>query len=274
MTIEMDILTAAPWQMTFGERSALEGMLSQLQPKLSIEIGTAEGGSLRRVARHSGHVHSFDLVTPAPEVQALDNVSFHTGDSHALLRELLAELEEKGENVDFVLVDGDHTPDGVEQDMRDLLGSAAIGRTVILAHDTLNDEVREGLERIDYGAEPKLIHSDLDFVGGHLSRGGDFANQLWGGIGLFVVGDPSSDSVADTGAGGFHDLFELVAPVRDALAGGGAPAPVPATADGEGLRRRAEAAERELASVTRSASWRVTAPLRAAKRAAGRSRDA
>ena len=36
----------------------------QLQPELAIEIGTAEGGSLRRVAHHSTHVHSFDLVEP------------------------------------------------------------------------------------------------------------------------------------------------------------------------------------------------------------------
>ena len=96
----IDILKASPWQMTYGERSALEGILSQLKPKVSIEIGTAEGGSLRRVARHSGHVHSFDLVTPDSSVQELENVTFHTGDSHALVPELLAKLAGEGGAVD------------------------------------------------------------------------------------------------------------------------------------------------------------------------------
>lgn len=275
MPDQIEILNASPWQMTFGERAAMEGILTQLRPRLSIEIGTAEGGSLRRVAANSGHVHSFDLVEPAAEIMELPNVTFHTGDSHALVPQVLGELAEKGEIVDFVLVDGDHTPDGVEKDMRDLIASDAISRTVMLAHDTLNDEVREGLERIDYTAEPKVVYADLDFVGGHLSQEGVFKNQLWGGIGLFVVDAEGALNINPGAATGFYDLFELVAPVRDSLADAGTPAPAPAATAPSGellddLRRRATAAERELQSVRHSASWRVTAPLRAAKQAAKR----
>jgi hypothetical protein len=271
MAGQIDIFDPTPWQMTFGERSALEGILSQLKPSLSLEIGTAEGGSLRRVAKHSGHVHSFDLVAADPAVQKLDNVTFHTGDSHALLAEVLAELEKEGTNVDFVLVDGDHTPDGVERDMRDLLASEAIGQTVILAHDTLNDEVREGLVRVDYAAEPKVVHADLDFVGGHLSEGGAFENQLWGGLGLVVVDAEGSLDLAGAVESGFYDLFELIAPVRDSLVAG-APAGAAADEEAAGLRAEAAAARSELDAITKSASWRLTAPLRAAKQAVGERR--
>ena len=52
-----------PWQMEPGERAALEGLLCEVRPNLSIEIGTAEGASLRLLAKYSGHVHSFDLAT-------------------------------------------------------------------------------------------------------------------------------------------------------------------------------------------------------------------
>ncbi|MDX6654331.1 MAG: hypothetical protein QOH18_1041, partial [Solirubrobacterales bacterium] len=220
--------------------------------------------------------HSFDLVEPAPEIMELANVTFHTGDSHALVPQVLGELAEKGENVDFVLVDGDHTPDGVEKDMHDLFASDAISRTVMLAHDTLNDEVREGLERIDYGAEPKVTWADLDFVGGHLSKDGPFKHQLWGGLGLFIVDADGSLNVNPGEATGFYDLFELIAPVRDSLAGAAAPAApaeVPSGALLDDLRRRATAAEHELRSVRHSASWRVTAPLRAAKQAAKRRQE-
>ncbi len=271
MANQIDIFDPAPWQMTFGERSALEGILSQLKPNLSLEIGTAEGGSLRRVAKHSGQVHSFDLVPSDPEVQKLENVTFHTGDSHALLPEVLAELAKEGAGVDFVLVDGDHTPDGVESDMRDLLASDAIRQTIVLAHDTLNDEVREGLARVDYAAEPKVVHADLDFVGGHLSEGGDFENQLWGGLGLVVIDAEGSLDLAGAVESGFYDLFELIAPVRDSLVAG-VPAAAGPDQEAADLRAEAAAARSELDAVTRSASWRVTAPLRAAKQALGERR--
>lgn len=183
-----EILEAESWQMTLGERAALEGLLSQLRPQLAIEIGTAEGGSLRHISSHSEWVHSFDLVH-STVAEELPNVTPHVGDSHVLLPKVLDELAQQERNVEFVLVDGDHTADGVERDMLDLLSSDAIRRTLIVVHDTMNDEVRAGLKRIDYAANPKVVLSDLDLVGGHLSFGGPFHHQLWGGLGLVVVDD-------------------------------------------------------------------------------------
>jgi hypothetical protein len=243
----VEIFDPSPWQMTLGERAALEGVLSQLHPRLAVEIGTAEGGSLRRIAAHSGHVHSFDLVRPDPSMADLENVTLHTGDSRVLLAKALEGFAERGDNVDFALVDGDHTADGVEHDMRQLLASEAVSRTVIVAHDTLNDDVRAGLRRIDYASDPKVAYFDLDFVGGHLSRGGDFDGQLWGGFALVLVDvkprQPSTESQ-------FYDLFDLFSIARQALLGGGD-------------SRQAQA---QLEQIQRSASWRITAPLRAAKR--------
>jgi hypothetical protein len=274
----IDIFRPSPWQMTFGERAALEGILAQLQPSLTIEIGTAEGGSLQRIAHHSQRVHSLDLVAPQLQAAALENVTFHTGDSHVLLPELLGQLAADGVNVDFVLVDGDHSADGAERDLRDLLASEAIGRTVIVLHDTLNDMVREGFGRIDYAAEAKVAYADLDFIGGHLGYGGPFHHGLWGGMGIVVV-DAGGDRIsvgADDG-GRFYDLFELLSPVRDALlaheatggaVGSGNVAAAIGTSRAELDRARGEAAASRhwLEELQRSASWRVTAPLRAAKR--------
>jgi hypothetical protein len=255
----IDILTAADWQMTFGERAAIVGFLSELKPRLAIELGTAEGGALARIAEHSVEVHSFDLVAPNPEVAALANVTVHTGSSHVLLPRFLRELEARGADVDFVLVDGDHTAAGVERDVRDLLASPAVRRTLILVHDTLNDEVRAGLRRSEFAANPKVAHVELDFVGGHLSDGGPFDKELWGGLGLIVVGD-GSDPTAQIAEGlRFHDLFELMSSARDALVAerGGAPAP-PAAA----LLRRAKRSR---------AATRLRAARHALRRRASRS---
>src|SRR5438445_13898392 len=102
--------------MSLGERAALEGVLSQLKPALSFEIGTAEGGSLRCIARHSAEVHSFDLVAPEHDVASSANVILHTGDSHELLPAELARCAEPGRNLDFVLVDGDPSAEGGRRD--------------------------------------------------------------------------------------------------------------------------------------------------------------
>jgi hypothetical protein len=284
-----ELLTTSPWQMTLGERSALEGVLSQTKPSLSIEIGTAEGGSLRRILAHSTQVHSFDLVKPAEAILELPGVTLHTGDSHVLLGEFLTELERDHVNVDFALVDGDHTAEGVRRDMEALLSSPAVGRCVILIHDTSNEIVREGLERVDYASHPKIVRRDLDFVAGHLSETGAFANQLWGGLGLLVIDDRHDPVPKDVPVESeFYTGFELLSLARESLRdsvvdperdGPSAPDAGPAgeqvgetTDQQQAVAEELRRARETLHSVTSSASWRLTEPLRAIKRAVNRQR--
>jgi hypothetical protein len=277
----IEILAPSDWQMTFGERAAIEGILSQLRPRVAVEIGTAEGGSLQRIAYYSERVHSFDIVRPQLPLESLPNVSVHTGDSHVLLPKVLAELASEGINVDFALVDGDHSADGAERDLRDLIASDATMRTVIILHDSLNDDVRAGFKRIDYAAEPKVVYADLDFIGGHLSHQGPFHHELWGGLGIVVLDRGGQELTPPEGDNSrFYDLFEMLSPVRDALVlrdehgepvGPGTVAEAIGTTREELERTRGEAvmARRWLEELQSSASWRVTAPLRAAKRRFG-----
>jgi hypothetical protein len=219
-----------PWQMSYGERAALVGLVADLRPDVAIEIGTAEGGSLRRLARHAGHVHSFDLSEPDPALRELDNVTFHVGDSHSLLPQVLAQLAQEGVNVGFVLVDGDHSADGVARDMRDLLGSPAIARTGIAIHDTMNPEVRRGLESVEYDGWPKVRHVELDCVAGQHFREELEGGSLWGGLGLVIVdvdaprphGQPARQQR-------YHDTHGQILLARQAAAPAPAPAPAPAS---------------------------------------------
>lgn len=273
----IELLSPSVWQMTLGERAALEGILAQLKPSLSIEIGTAEGGSLRRIAAHSGEVHSFDLVKPAAPVTQLSNVKLHTGDSHVLLAEYLAELGRASVNVDFALVDGDHTAEGVREDLNALLSSNAVGRCVILIHDTANEIVRDGLERVRYRDYPKIAQLDLDFLAGHLSNQGPFHHQLWGGLGLIVVDSgPDVSRRAELPASQFYSSFEVFSAIRDGLVESehrGLTASPRDVVDLSGpserevvLSRDLKEAHAVLDSITQSVSWRATAPLRDLKR--------
>ncbi len=153
----------------------------------------------------------------------------HTGDSHELLPAFLAELAEAGRNVDFALVDGDHSAAGVRADVEALLDSPATSQTVIAIHDTANEDVRRGLDAVHYRAFPKVVYVDLDFVPGRVCRYPELRHEIWYGLGLVVV-DASRPVYADpdqpppftgTWRGGceprFYPAPPLLAAVREAI---------------------------------------------------------
>jgi hypothetical protein len=192
-----DLLLGENWQMSPGERAAIEGLLAHLSPALSIELGTFRGGSLRRIAAHSRAVHSFDMTLQVDRGE-FPNVTFHIGDSHALLSGVLAEIESAGERVGFALVDGDHSSGGARQDVLDLLESPALSSGVIVMHDTANEAVRRGLESVPYEQHAHIALVDLDFVpsvppAGRLQDG-------WGGLGLILLEEHRSGAMIRTDA--------------------------------------------------------------------------
>jgi hypothetical protein len=297
--------------MSRGERAAVRGVLSTLKPRLSVEIGSAEGACLQELARYSGEVHSFD-VTP-PRLAQGENVVLHTGDSHELLPAFLAELAEQGRTVDFAIVDGDHSPEGVRRDVEDLLDSPAVLDTVILVHDTANELVRSGLDAVPFGAWPKVAHVELDWVPGRLFAEPALRNELWFGLGLVVTRSaegrydgrpvyeprfhPSAPLLAEIRAivtareldpprvGSarqeaealrVHELRHRVWELETRLwelenAPGGLPADELQRTLADAVADRQRAAA-ALSAVTGSASWRMTEPLRALKRLATRRR--
>jgi hypothetical protein len=284
---QVDIVADSPWQMSFGERAALEGLLIQLKPRLSIELGTAEGGSLDRIAFHSDEVHSFDLVAPQLSVAEASHVTIHTGDSHEMLPIQLDRFAEEGRNVAFALVDGDHSSAGVRQDIEDLLNSPAIGLTVILIHDTANPVVRAGLDAIRYTTWPKVVHVDLDFVAGYMFQEERLRYELWGGLGLILT--DSSRATRESGESEpviqerYYPAGPLYATLRDQLLIQESQQPpkdveLPSAdiCDSESSEQRMVALEAEVLRLTsvsahheglwndmmHSVSWKITSPLR------------
>ncbi len=253
--------------MAPGERAALSGVVQLLQPSLSIEIGTAEGGSLGMVSLASEEVHSFDLQRHSSLTsERFPNVVFHTGDSHELLPKVLDELSKSGQNVDFALVDGDHSAEGVQTDVESLLRSPSVGLSAILVHDTLNHRVRQGLENVDYQAFDKIRFVDLDFVPGRVMREGPVKDEYWSGLGLIVTGG-GLDLHQPWSAYAVPHVYEGFS---TALAAAGE------NSDPLSLGRISEleqelAVQRDILELIESSwSWRLTAPLRAAKRLARR----
>lgn len=170
-------------EMAYAEQAALEGVLSILRPQLSLELGTFRGGSLARIAAHSAEVHTFDLASHVAE--PLKDVTYHVGDSRVTLPPVLSALSRDGRNVDFALVDGDHSRAGVEADMTNLLTSDAVAATVIILHDCANEGVRDGARGAILRA-PHLAYADLSFVAPAVAPS-SLLSESWGGLGIVVV---------------------------------------------------------------------------------------
>jgi hypothetical protein len=201
-------------QMSFGERAAVEGLLGQLRPGLAVEIGTAEGGSLRRICGHAAEVHSID-VSHEPLGEAPGNATLHTGPSAKLLPGLLESFAAEGRTVDFALVDGDHSFEGVAGDLGALLASSAARRTVILVHDSMNAEVRAGIESVGLDSHRHVVYFELDFVPGYVYRIGAAANTAWGGLALVVTGAERSPAYAESARQPlYHEPFEALQRLR------------------------------------------------------------
>ena len=59
----LEIFEDPVWQMSRGERAAVEGVLASLRPDMAIEIGSMEGACLRRIAASgSGDVPELNVI--------------------------------------------------------------------------------------------------------------------------------------------------------------------------------------------------------------------
>jgi hypothetical protein len=202
------------WQMSFGERAALEGLLAQVRPALAIEIGTAAGGSLERLAAHSGEVHSLDLSHEPLTRRLPAHVHLHTGPSAELLGPLLERFSDDGREVGFVLIDGDHSFEGVADDLATTLRSSATARAAILVHDTMNAEVRAGIESVHPESWEKVVYYEPDFVPGYVFAAGPVRNQAWGGLGLIITDRVRSAAYAAPRQSLCYEPFALIQAAR------------------------------------------------------------
>jgi hypothetical protein len=178
-----------PWLMSPAEQTALIFMLSHLRPKVSIEIGTRFGGSLQAIAKYSQHVYSVDIDPDVPKRMKgrYSNVTYLTGDSDQVLPPLIARLNRESAEVGFVLVDGDHSVEGVRKDIDHVLTLVPSAPLYVVMHDSFNPDCRAGLKLANWLACPFVHAVELDFIPGVVHPSPDSRGQLWGGLALGVL---------------------------------------------------------------------------------------
>lgn len=215
------------WQMNRQERLAILWILERIRPHLALEVGTYRGGSLQVISEYSDRVISLDIDPRVPvslEGQ-FPNVEFVVGNSTRTLPDLISRLNESGETPDFVLIDGDHSTEGVKRDVNALLELVPRTEMVVLMHDSFNPNCRRGMMEVEWERSPYVHEVNIDFMpGGYSSEAYDTAEagSMWAGLGCAILKPERRRSVLSVQASR-QELFEAV----EAISIHGRPAPLP-----------------------------------------------
>lgn len=177
------------WLMSPSERVALIFLLEHLRPKVAIEIGTKNGGSLQVLSHFCDCVYSIDIDADVPSrlEGRFDNVEYLVGPSDSILPDLLTRLQREKAELSFALVDGDHSAEGVRKDIDNLLRFRPTVPFYIIMHDSFNPQCRLGLRAANWLANDYVHAVELDFVAGVVCPVPAIRNQMWGGFAMGIL---------------------------------------------------------------------------------------
>jgi len=173
------------------ELAPLIGMLRNRRLATVVEIGTARGGTLWlwcRLADPHALIVSIDLDTEAA-LRAYGGpqqiVRLLSRDSHsAATRQSLVDILER-RSIDLLVIDGDHTYEGVKQDF-EMYSPLVPDGGLVLFHDIVRPAHLESCRVDVFWGEIKQQHRYYEIK----ERSGGRGSEQWGGFGVLVQGSP------------------------------------------------------------------------------------
>jgi cephalosporin hydroxylase len=187
------------------ELAPLLALLRRRSPRVVVEIGTAAGGTFYAwcgVADPEAVLVSIDLPGgPFGGGYTRDDVSTFRGygraeqrlhfiraDSHASETRSLLETILNGNEIDFLMIDGDHTYDGVRRDFEMYAPLVGDGNPIAF-HDTLRHPDGSSCEVERFWNEIRGDYRHVEFA----DLGPDPLAPQYGGIGVLYWERPSAD---------------------------------------------------------------------------------
>lgn len=173
--------------------------VAELRPKVIVELGTAQGGTLfvwTQIAselvvscdlRHESRQAAVFRQFPPPGSSC--KVELVTGDTHTAPFQDQLKAKLGGRPVDFLFVDGDHTREGVARDFADY-GPLVRSGGIIAFHDIVH---RQAIETNQVGA----FWDELKRHANGWEELVDQLDQVGFGIGLLRVSSPPSPGAAE-----------------------------------------------------------------------------
>ncbi len=176
-----------------SELTSLCQTIKELKPKVIVEIGTANGGTLFFYTHIADpeKIISVDLPSgsfgggypfwKAPFFRSLGKkhtIKLVRADSHREETILKVKKLLKGNRIDFLLIDGDHTYEGVKKDFQMYSPLVRKGGVVVF-HDIAQHDPKVGCEVDKFWNEIKQSHAHAEMV--------EEQNQGWAGVGVLYV---------------------------------------------------------------------------------------
>jgi cephalosporin hydroxylase len=181
------------------ELTGLLDLLVERPPENLLEIGTAQGGmffALAHVALSGAKLASVDLpggnfgggytsrgeeriksyVLPTQKIKMLQADS-HDADTHARVVDWLED-----EPLDFLMIDGDHSREGVRQDW-EMYGPLVGSGGIVAFHDVAPHESDPQCQVSGLWQEIKTTHNTSEIIQPPKANG----SGQWGGIGVVFV---------------------------------------------------------------------------------------
>src|SRR4051812_25844106 len=104
------------WQMMESERIALTGVLARIRPRGALEVGVYYGGSLSLAAQFCERILAIDIEPAVRDrFRVPENAELLIGDSQDLIPQALTRFGQMGLPLEYVLIDADHSAEGVRR---------------------------------------------------------------------------------------------------------------------------------------------------------------
>lgn len=178
------------WQMSDAERMGLTGLLARWKPTVYMEIGVFYGGSTLLASEFADRVFSIDIDPEAVDrFNKPENVTFISGASHEVAPALLDSLSEEDLYPEVVLIDGDHSTEGVTRDIELFLQRRPAKPMLIVFHDSFNPAARAGIVGADWAGCPWAQRLEIDFVAGGMvdQESNPHRGEMWGGLAVALL---------------------------------------------------------------------------------------
>lgn len=155
------------WQMAPYERASLLYVINKIEQNTknkitAVEIGSYCGGFTKELLKHFDNVFSIDI----DHSKIPKNIAYHPclkqieGDSSKVLKSVLSIRL-----VDFILVDGDHSYNGVKNDLEAIAKSLPpTSSPLIFVHDAAYPDSRKALQ--EFKEKYTKYEVDLNFAPG------------------------------------------------------------------------------------------------------------
>ena len=188
----LNVITHAPVWMTRAERLLLFTLTFTLRPARYLEIGTLHGGSALIVCSALDALHSnarMVCLDPKPQIAPvhLDVLKHRATVITGYSPDALPQAQQAaGGPFDLVLIDGDHSRNGVVRDANGVLPFVAKGAH-ILFHDCHNPGVRSGIDECARKHARRLVDAGpmtRETTSETMSNG---TTRPWGGLRLIEV---------------------------------------------------------------------------------------